>query len=197
MERVILGSKSPRRKEIMEYFNLPFEQMSPPFIEEAIPFKGDPFSYVQTLSEGKAQSLQRLYPHAIIVTADTIVYKKGRVYNKPQNLEEAVQFLTELSGQWHSVFTGVTLVKKTVSHYRVEETRVLFNPLTLEHIRSYLSKISWSDKAGGYAIQLGAGLVVNRIEGCYYNVMGLPVNCIRELFFVIGIDLWSYLKPSG
>lgn len=194
MKRLILGSQSPRRKEILSYFSLPFEQFAPNFDEETLLFKGDPGEYVSSLSKGKAESLQMQYPEAIILTADTVVYREGKIYNKPKNEEEAFQALTELVGQWHSVFTGVTVNANNRSYQQWEETRVLFNPLTPDEIRHYHKKIHWADKAGGYAIQMGGGLIVRKIDGCYYNVMGLPINTVRALLQKVGIELWEYVK---
>jgi septum formation protein len=173
---------------------MPFEQKTPPFDENSVPFTGDPSAYVHALSKGKAHSLLATFPDAVILTADTVVYKSGKVYNKPIDLDDAFQAVSELAGDWHSVFTGVTVLLGSQEFTGAEETRVLFNPLTPEQIRHYHQKMEWRDKAGGYAIQMGGGLVINRIEGCYYNVMGLPVNTARELLFKAGIDLWLYLK---
>lgn len=194
MTRLILGSQSPRRKAILEQFSLPFEQATPPFIEESVHFKGNPIEYATTLSKGKSDSLHRQYPKAIILTADTVVYYKGKIYNKPQTFEEAVSFLTEFSGNWQSVFTGVTIRQGDFEYSSCEETRVLFNSLTAEQIHRFLSSISWQDKGGGYTIQGIGSLVVRKIEGCYYNVTGLPLNIVRELLLKVGIDLWHYVK---
>jgi len=192
--RLILGSQSPRRKEILSYFDLPFEQASPPFDEEAVPFNGDHINYVCGLAEGKALSLAPSYPGAIIITADTIVWKDGKLYGKPKDNEDAFQILSELAGQWHSVFTAVSLYHNGSIFSRYEETKVLFNPLTPEEIRHYYTKLHLADKAGGYAIQMAGGLIVKKIEGCYYNVMGFPINSVRELLLQVKIDLWNYLK---
>ena len=194
MPRLILGSQSPRRKEILSQFSLPFEQASPPFIEEDIPFQGDPVEYAQVLARGKADSLRKQFPRALILTADTVVYCKGRIYNKPQNFEEAVSFLTNFSGQWQSVFTAVAVRCGPVEYFSCEETKVLFNPLTPDQVHRFLSTISWQDKGGGYTIQGIGSLAIRKIEGCYYNVTGLPVNTVRELLLKMGIDLWDYLK---
>lgn len=194
MIKLILGSQSPRRKEILSYYSLPFIQHTSNYDEEAHPFSGDPIEYVSTLCSGKAESLAPRHPDAMILTADTIVYKDGKLYGKPRNIEEAFQAITELQGQWHSVFTGVSLLNDGNTYTEVEETRVLFNPLTSDQIRHYHTKLHWADKAGGYAIQMGGGLIVNRIEGCYYNVMGLPINTVRKLLLKVGIELWDYLK---
>lgn len=194
MIRFVLGSQSPRRKEILSIFNLPFEQVSPTFDEETIPFTGNPSEYVCKLSKGKADSLAPALPNATILTADTIVYFHEKIYGKPKNEKEAFQTLSELSGQWHSVFTGITVRTKNQEFHQAEETRVLFNVLTPDKISLYLSKFHWSDKAAGYVIQTGGGLLIRKINGCFYNVMGLPMNTVRELFLQIGIDLWNYIR---
>lgn len=194
MIRLILGSQSPRRKEILEYFSLPFEQASPKFDERSVYFEGDPIAYVLNLSKGKAESLHQHFPKAAILTADTVVYFEGKVYNKPENEEEAFRYLSELAGRWHSVFTGMTLQYDEQIYPYYEETRVAFNPMTAKEIRLYHSKIHWADKAAGYAIQMGGGLIVRKIDGCYYNVMGLPINGVHILLKKIGIELWQYVK---
>jgi septum formation protein len=190
MKRLILGSQSPRRKEILEYFGIPFEIASPPFVEEAVPFRGDPAAYVLEISKGKAESLSHLYPHAVILTADTSVFCRGKIFNKPDSEEEAIAFLSEFSGQWQSIFTGVTVRRGDEEHQNFEETRLRFNELTAEQIRQFVAKKLWVGKAGGYTIQAAGSLLVKEIEGCYYNVTGLPVNTTRDLLKKVGIDLW-------
>lgn len=194
MKKIILGSQSPRRLEIFSHFNIPFERITPPFCEESIPYKGDPRKYVCELSQGKAESIARNHPQAIILTADTIVWKDGQVYGKPKDQKEAYETLKALSGSWHSVFTGVSVVHGDKSIHDFEETKVLFNPLTSDQIHHYHSSMDCFDKAGGYAIQMPGGLIVQKIEGCYYNVMGLPVNTVRKLLLEVGLDLWLHLK---
>lgn len=193
MVRLILGSQSPRRKEILGYFNIPFEQIAAPFDESAVPFEGNPVDYVCTLSKGKANVLAARYPDAVILTADTIVFRDGKIYGKPGNAEEAFRTISELVGQWHTVYTGVTVQSGDKEYHQAESTRVQFNRLDSEQIRHYLAKTHWMDKAGGYAIQRGSGLIVSRIEGCYYNVMGLPVNTVHALLKHLQIDLWNYI----
>ncbi|MBS0629263.1 MAG: septum formation protein Maf [Verrucomicrobia bacterium] len=191
--KLILGSQSPRRKEILESFSIPFTQATSSFDEEAVPFKGDPQEYVTTLSQGKAKALLTKFPDAMILTADTVVFREGKVYNKPKDEAEARQNFKELSGQWHSVFTGVTLLSKDKVVTEVEEARVLFNDLSDEQIEQYLTKIHWADKAGGYAIQMSGGLIVKKIDGCYYNVKGLPINTVDKVLKEFGYGLWMHL----
>lgn len=191
--KIILGSQSPRRLEICSYFSLPFQQASPPFDESCIAFQGDPEEYVCQLSRGKAESLRPCFPHDVILTADTIVYREGKIYGKPLDLEGAFNALSELVGRWHTVYTGVTISRGQEVYDQAEATQVLFNDLTPEQIRHYHSKLEWADKAGGYAIQMAGSLIVKRIEGCYYNVMGLPINTVEALLKRVGIELWNYL----
>lgn len=194
MFQLILGSQSPRRKEILEFFSLPFKQAVSHFDEEAVPFEGDPEEYVRVLSLGKARTLQPVYPEAIILTADTIVFREGEIFGKPKDRQDANRILSTLAGQWHAVYTGMTLLRGEELFHHVEKTEVLFNPLTEREIDYYLGSFSWSDKSGSYGIQAGGGLAVRKIHGCYYNVMGLPTNGLRELFLNVGIDLWHYVK---
>ncbi len=191
--RLILASQSPRRKEILSYFSLPFEQMASDFDESTIPFTGNPETYVNTLAQEKAAILSARYPDAAILAADTMVYRHGKIYGKPKNEEEAIATLSELSGQWHSVYTGVALCYKGEKYHQAEETRVLFNPLTIEQINEYHDKLHLYDKAGSYQLQMAGGLIVKKIDGCYYNVIGLPINTVRNLLKHIGLELWNYL----
>lgn len=194
MKPLILGSQSPRRKEILEFFSLPFTQVSPDFDELSIPFANNPQEYVYKLAAGKSASIQSTHSKALILAADTIVYKAPKLYNKPLSEVEAFEAINELQGKWHSVFTALSLRYKQKEVHAVEETKVLFNSLTPAMIKHYHSKIQWADKAGGYAIQMGGGLIVKRIEGCYYNVMGLPINTLCTLLRDFGIELWDYVK---
>lgn len=193
MVRLVLGSSSPRRKEIMGYFTYPFEQASPPFDEESIPFEGDPKKYACTLAEGKALSLQSQYPKAAILTADTVVYMEGKIYGKPRDEKEAFQTLSALSGYWHEVYTGISLVFEEQHYSAVEVTNVLFHDLTQRQIQKYLGAGIWHDKAGGYTVQKVGSLLIKEVNGCFYNVIGFPITSVRELLQKIGIDLWDYV----
>ncbi len=192
---LILGSQSPRRKEILSYFSLPFRQIASSFDESLVAFTGDPIAYAQELSQKKGEVLSALYPKSIIITADTVVYFNGKLFNKPKSEEEAFEMLTQLSGHWHHVFTAVTVQHDGRSYSKAEETKILFKALTADQIRAYHSTCSYLDKAGAYAIQNSGNVIVKHIDGCYYNVMGLSINVLEELLSKIGIDLWKFLKP--
>lgn len=192
--RLILGSSSPRRKEIMNYFSLNFDQIHPDFDEESHPFSYGPIEYVQELAEGKALSLAKQFPEALILSADTIVYKNGKVYGKPKNEEVAFQYIKELQGDWHTVYSGAAVWKNGKLIRGYDETKVLFNPLSDAQIKSYLNALHWADKAGAFTIQLAGSLIVKKIDGCYYNVMGLPINTVNHLLKEMGLDLWDHLQ---
>lgn len=191
---LILGSNSPRRKEILSFFSLPFRQCSPEFDETQVVFQGNPQAFACEVARRKGECLLQTFPNETILTADTIVYREGRLFFKPESHEEAYAMLKELAGKEHQVFTGVSVMHKGQSWVDAEESRVLFHDLTDDQIVAYHSKIYPLDKAGGYAIQKGGSLVVKRIEGCYYNVMGLPISTVRRLLLYAGIDLWQFLN---
>jgi septum formation protein len=191
---IILGSGSPRRGEILRFFSIPFLQIASSFDEDSVAFTGDPADYVRTLSRKKAETLAPDHVDRALLTADTTVFCEGVIYNKPKSHEEAVLFLKTLSGKWHSVFTSLSLFHKGQMETKCEETRILFHELTLDQIHHYLQHVNFLDKAGSYAIQQSGSLVVKKIDGCYYNVMGLPLNSLKELLFAIGVDLWKHMK---
>jgi septum formation protein len=190
----ILGSNSPRRREILGFFSLPFIQDSPDIDEESVPFDGDPGGYAMEIARRKAEQLAPKYPDGIILTADTIVFREGKLYLKPGSLKEAHAMLAELAGKEHQVYTGVCVRKKDAVFLEAERASVFFNELTDSQIVKYHSHFQPLDKAGGYASQRGGGLIVKRIEGCYTNIMGLPLQTVRRLLLKAGIDLWDYLK---
>lgn len=194
MQQIILGSTSPRRKEILSYFGIPFTQASPNFDEDSIPFEDPPEAFACRLSLGKAESLSILHPNALIITADTIVYKDGKIYGKPIDRADALSILKDLSGKWHTVYTGITVGSSKNFISQAEGTRVLFNNLNESEINKYLNTIQYLDKAGSYAIQKEGGLIINKIDGCFFNVMGLPINTLRSLLLKMGVDLWQFLK---
>ena len=193
--KIILGSQSPRRREIMDFFSLPFVQVSSDFDEESIPFNGDPAKHAMLLSQKKSETLSSRFPHEVILTADTVVSCKGKLYNKPRDEHEAAEFLRTFAGAWQEVSTGVTVRRGSEVHTDFEQTKLLFHHLTPEQIKKFHTNCYFLDKAGGYGIEKSANLIVSRIEGCYYNVLGLPTNTVQKLLLKLGIDLWDFLKP--
>jgi septum formation protein len=192
--RIILGSNSPRRKEILNFFSLPYVQVTPEFDEESVTFSGDPAAHACLLAQGKAESLSGRFSEPIL-TADTLVFREGRLFPKPIDEAAAAATLAALSGGWHSVFTAVCGVTESKRITQVEETRVLLENLTPLQIRRYHQSLHCADKAGAYAIQGAGSLIVRRVEGCYYNVVGMPIGATARVLAAMGIDLWDYLKP--
>lgn len=193
---LVLASQSPRRKEILSFFTYPFIQVISHFDESSIPFEGHAEKYVQDLAFFKARTIQHTYPDHVIVSADTIVYYKGKIFGKPANKEEAFAFFRELQGNMHEVMTGLCVYSPAGVFQTIEKTYVTFNALSEEHISLYHTTLHFLDKAGGYRIQGAGGLIVKSIQGCYYNVMGLPLNALSHLLKQAGIDLWHYLKED-
>lgn len=193
---LILGSQSKRRKEILSYFSLPFQQATSPYYEKNAVFDSDPEEFVREVALQKAEHLAPQFPKALIFTADTVVHFDSKLYLKPEDEEIAFRMLHELRGKWHEVWTGVCL--KTPDHIFVEteRTRVQFHDLTEKQIRTYHEAFYFKDKVGGYAIQEAGSIIVNKMEGCFYNVMGLPINATRKVLQKAGIDLWDHLKNS-
>ena len=183
--RLILASGSPRRKEILENQEIPFEVVKSGREEktkETIPPK-----VVRDLSEQKALDVYDQIQgrqNIIILSADTVVAKDGEILGKPENEEDAVRMLTLLQGSTHEVYTGVTLLlcAEDVKTIHIQEkTEVTMYPMTEEEIRSYVSSGEPMDKAGAYAIQGKCAVFVEKINGDYNNVVGLPVAKIFQL----------------
>ncbi|MBI3901055.1 MAG: septum formation protein Maf [Chlamydiia bacterium] len=196
--RLILGSQSPQRKAILSYYALQFEQATSYFEEERVPFEGDPIKYVTTLSKGKAKALAPQFPDAIILTADTVVFKEGKIFNKPATEEENFSMLQELNGSWHSVFTAVTALRGEIEATDFAETRVQFHSIEERELRLYHRAFNGLDKSGGYSIQKGGSLIVKRMEGCFYNVVGLPPFTLQKVLKEVGLNLWEHLSlPSS
>lgn len=196
--KIILGSYSARRKEILGYFSLPFIQKGSDFDERSIPYENDPHDYATKISEAKNQAICDALPpedkDAIIITADSVVTMNGEVFNKPRDKEEAHRFLSLFSGNWHTLITAMSVSQNGKILSCVEKTKILFNKLTPEQIDKYHSRFYFQDMAGGFAVEKTGSIVVSQFNGCYYNIMGMPINTLRKLLLEYNIDLWDYLK---
>lgn len=173
-EQLILASTSPRRISLLKAITAEFTVVAPEVEEGEIRSPDD----LLTVARRKAERVRERHPQAIVIGADTGVFRDGRAYGKPQDPTEAAAILRTLSGGWHSVWTGLALLAPSAARADVVETRVLFKPLSEEEIRWYLSRENVLDKAGAYAIQGRAAPFVERIEGDYFNVMGLPLSVL-------------------
>jgi septum formation protein len=177
---ILLASTSPQRRAILEQLGLPFEVVAPRY-EEHDPPDADPVQLVRTHAQGKARSVADEAGDRPVLGVDTTVVCGGRVYGKAAGQEEAAEMLDALGGNTHEVVSGLCLVTPGWEELRHEVTRVSFRPLTPRDIAAYVASGEWQNRAGGYAIQgLGAALV-ERIEGDYLNVVGLPAALLVAL----------------
>ena len=180
--KTILASASPRRKELMTLAGIPFEAR-PVDADETILCCTPPEGAVMMLATRKAQLAAEHFPDDLIIGADTIVAVGKHIYGQPDTSEEAFEMLSALSGKTHQVFTGVCIYTKS-GHRNAFCTRtdVTFFPLSEEEIRAYIATGEPMDKAGAYGIQGKGALLVEKIDGDYYNVVGLPISrLVREL----------------
>ncbi len=187
MKKIILASGSPRRQELLKGLDLDFEILLKKGVNENYPDTLRGGEIPLYLSQLKARAYNDvLTSDTILLTADTIVWLDGRVLGKPKDLEDAKRMITMLSGRTHEVFTGVTLTTLSPANERIEdsfvaESKVTFNSLTPSQIDYYVNTYKPLDKAGAYGVQEWIGYVgVKRIEGSFYNIMGLPVAMLYQ-----------------
>lgn len=184
--KIVLGSNSPRRRELLEQLALKFTLRPSPY-EEDLSVDLVPEAIPEFLAEQKALGLvDSLRENELIITADTLVILENRILGKPIDEKEAFDMIKSLSGKWHKVITGVCLMSKTFKIAFSEITEVHFRELNDEEIRYYVREYKPMDKAGAYGIQEWIGLIaVNEIKGCFFNVIGLPVpRLYKELMLI-------------
>jgi septum formation protein len=172
---LILASRSPQRKAILEQLGVPFTVAAPGVEELRV---GEPRALVEENALRKARSV---HGDELVLGADTAVVLRGRVYGKPSDRDEAERFLRELSGGEHEVMSGIALRDARGERSAVAVTRVRFRALGQRELDWYLASGEWEGRAGGYAIQGKGAALVERVEGCYWNVVGLPVAALLEL----------------
>jgi len=193
--KLILASASPRRAQILHDAGVSFSVLSSAIDET--PYPGEtPAELVERLSAAKAELVAaRTVGPAILLAADTVVVLDGQILGKPRSTEDARRMLEKFSGRTHAVLTGVTLIRlpDMERHQFVESTLVSFAPLSGDEISRYLATDEPYDKAGAYAIQGRAGRFIPRIEGCYFNVVGLPLARVIASLQELG---WSEENES-
>jgi septum formation protein len=188
--KLILASTSPRRAEILRDAGFSFSVVAAAVDETSLPGES-PNALVQRLADAKAElAAARAVGPAIILAADTVVTLEGHIFGKPRSSDDARHMLEALSGRTHAVVTGVTLIRLPDAERRsfVESTLVHFAQLSSEEVRRYLATGEPHDKAGAYAIQGRAGRYIPRIEGDYFNVVGLPLARVTQGLAELG---WS------
>ncbi|RBW71593.1 Maf family protein [Bacillus taeanensis] len=181
MNRLILASGSPRRKELLQNVFIPFE-VSVSHIEEHISDLLPPSQIVEQLAHQKANAVYEQHRDCVVLGADTVVTLDENILGKPKNKEDVRQMLLMLSGRKHLVYTGVAIISREKTCLFHGKTEVTFYDLTDEEIHAYISSGEPYDKAGGYGIQGLGAVLVQEIHGDYFNVVGLPLaRTVREL----------------
>lgn len=196
LPRLFLASQSPRRKQLLESIGLSFEVVLPNSEEE----HPGPANYREVILSNavlKAESVMKNIPNdrAVVISADTLVVLQDQVLGKPRDIADAEKMLKSMSGKMQQVFTGLALKsKKFGSRHCLVESRVYFRELGDEEIRQYVRTIEPYDKAGAYAVQGVSAVFIDRIEGSYTNVMGLPVEkFLSELDSLTKIPLFQWV----
>lgn len=182
MTNLVLASQSPRRKELLAILGIPFSVVQSSI--EEVPVEGEePEEFAVRVAREKGMEVASRVSHSVIVSADTVVALDGKILGKPADEQDAVRMLRRLSGRDHWVYTAVCVVnqEKQETLEAVDRTRVWFNPLHEAQILDYVRRENVLDKAGAYAIQGYAGIYIPKIEGNYFNVMGLPLPLVHEL----------------
>ena len=193
MPRIILASQSPRRKQLLEQIGITKFDILVPQAEEDYDPSLPPEEIVSSICRKKAEAARALAgdPSALIIAADTMVFLDGLRLGKPQDQVDAFTMLSALSGRTHQVRTGVTVSRGERMETRTETTSVAFRPLHQDEIWGYIRTGEPFDKAGGYGVQGKAALFVRKIEGDYFNVMGLPLFLLGGMLADFGVNLFS------
>ncbi len=186
--KIILASKSPRRKEILSNLGFDFEIHTADTDESCE--VADPESLVQILAVRKGSEVLKQFPDndTLIISCDTIVCCDDKVLGKPKNRHDAVEMLKSLSGRKHTVMSGLALFLNGKTISGCEKTDVYFADMPDSFIESYVSTGDSMDKAGGYAVQGMTALYIDKLDGCYFNVVGLPVRLLTKLLEKLDLD---------
>ena len=189
MQRLILASASPRRRELLAMLGLTDFEVIPARGEPSIPVGAHPADAVARIARYKAETVADQNPGALVLAADTVVALDGRILGKPAGAADAAEMLRALSGREHAVYTGVALLCGARALCRTERTAVHFRPLTDGEIAAYIATGEPLDKAGAYGAQGRGSLFVERIEGDFFNVVGLPLCLLGKLLEEFGFNL--------
>ncbi len=203
LPKFFLASSSPRRRELLRRVGFRFEIVDREPLDETSFPKADPKAFAERLAVEKA--LRAKIPEnerGIVLAFDTIVYIDGEILGKPRDEAEAKRFLARLSGRWHTVFTGVAARRIPEGEFAsaVERTEVLFSKLSQAEIDAYVASGEPLDKAGAYGIQRLGALLVAKVDGCFYNVVGLPLLCLTKVLEKLNVkrlELLVNLRPEA
>ena len=195
MEKIILASNSPRRREILSNF-IDFTVIS----KEIDEIKDDcfsPWTTVMALAYEKGIEVAKDNVDEVVLSADTLVELDGKLLGKPKNREDAEIMIRSLSGKVHNVYTGYAIFKlsKKIKYVSYEKSSVKFYDLSDDEIEKYLDTLEYKDKAGAYGIQGKGSLLVEKIEGDYFNIVGFPIGKInRDLMRLLNLSLWWFYE---
>lgn len=197
-KRIILASTSPRRKELAQGMGLEFDVI-PSKYEEDMTLKMSASQLVKTLSYGKAKEVAERIKSGIVIGVDTIVVFKGKKLGKPKNEKDAFGMLKSFSGKWQEVYSGVAIIDcKTGKEIRdYEVTKVKFRKMSDDEIWRYIKTGDPMDKGGAYGIQGLSSIFIERVEGCYFNVVGFPVYNVYKNLKKVGVNIFEYEKWRG
>ena len=191
MAKIVLASQSPRRQELLRNIGITDFDIRVPEADESYPAGLTAQQTVEYISRVKGEAAARLCtPDEIVITADTMVFLDDRRLGKPTDEADALRMLTALQGRRHTVCTGVTVRQGDRSITEVETTEVFFRPATESELRAYIATGEPMDKAGSYGIQALGALLVEKIHGDYFNVMGLPVLRLSRMLQQFGISFF-------
>lgn len=186
MKRLILASASPRRRELLTLAGYDFEVCVKP-VDESVPEGTAPEKAVEMTARKKATATAAEYPEAVVIGADTVVVCDGKILGKPSDTEQAKEMLSTLSGREHFVMTGVCLAHDGEFEVYHTVSKVRFYELSREEIAAYVATGEPMDKAGAYGIQGKGCVLVERIEGDYFNIVGLPVASLNRRLKTLGV----------
>lgn len=190
MAKIILASGSPRRQELLQRMGIADFEIRVPQVEESYPADLSPEEIVRYISREKSDAARLLCSDEdIIITADTMVFLGNRRLGKPRDEADALEMLTALAGHRHTVCTGVTVRQGKKILTAAQHTDVYFRPAAQSELQAYIRTGEPMDKAGAYGVQGKGALLVERIDGDFFNVMGLPVLLLAEMLREFGIDL--------
>ncbi len=192
--KIVLASKSPRRKEILENLGFEFEILTADTDESSN--ETDPRALTCDLAERKGRDVAGLISErdTLIISSDTVVWCDGKILGKPHSADEAEEMLRLLSGRKHTVTSGLSLSLNGKTVTDSEDTEVYFVDLSEEFIKKYVASGEPMDKAGSYAVQGVASMYIEKIDGCYFNVVGLPVRLLCKLLEEFGLDPGKLIK---
>lgn len=197
--KIYLASISPRRRELLARVGIPFEPVEFSYVEEGIPFdKLRPWNYAVTLASEKARSVKGICD-GLVLGFDTIVVRRGALFEKPRDADDARRILRKLRGSWHKVFTGIAIWQPATDIVETgfECTSVKFRSLSDREIEEYIASGEPMDKAGAYGIQEKGALLVSEIRGDYFNVVGLPLFRLTLLLNRFNIEFCDILKNNN